>query len=93
VDAPPIEEATGRGTQIALLALVVALAAATVGYVVHPAFRQAPAPASRACEVVLLESGSPDCVASPARAAAAKAKAANGAAQQPKRQPARSAPS
>jgi hypothetical protein len=90
-DAPAIDEAPHRGTQIALLALIVALGAATVGYIVHPAFRGAPAAPARACEVILLESGSPDCVTRPAVAAAAAAKTKSEtktpASQQTKRRP------
>jgi hypothetical protein len=48
---------------LALLALVIGLAAATVWYVALPAFDKPPA--KRPCEVVFLGSGSTRCVPAP----------------------------
>ena len=53
-----------------LLALVIALAVATLWYVARPALEQKPA-AERSCEVIILASGSPSCVDPRARAAQA----------------------
>ena len=69
------EEKADRGTWVALAVLVVALAAAVLGYVAYPAFRAAPPPVARSCEVVVLATGSPECVEDPARVSAVKAKA------------------
>ena len=87
-DMPAAEESTGLGTQLALLALVLALAAATVGYLVHPAFRQTPPPVARSCEVIVLSNGSPDCVAKPARASATTTSTSTGRSKQPSARPA-----
>jgi hypothetical protein len=54
---------------IPLMLLVVALAAATVWYVALPALDKPVA--KRSCEVVVLQSGSPECVTNPARGSGA----------------------
>lgn len=50
-----------------LLLIVIGLAVATVWFVVLPAME--PTPPKRACEVVVLESGTTKCVKNPASAA------------------------
>jgi hypothetical protein len=54
---------------IPLMLLVLALAAATVWYVALPALEKPVA--KRSCEVVVLQSGSPECVTNPARGSGA----------------------
>ena len=58
--------ARGVGSIVALLVLVLGLAAATVWFVALPALETAPA--GRSCEVVITQSGAPDCVSDHTRA-------------------------
>ncbi len=57
---------TRSGALLPLLILVVGLAIATVWFVGLPAVGRTPQP-ERTCEVILLESGAPQCVEKPTR--------------------------
>ena len=87
-DIPASEQEDHTGTARALLALVGVLAVATIAYVAYPALQHKPAPAVRTCEVIILESGAPDCVTDPSASVPASPTTRTGAVRATARKPA-----